>query len=290
MVTKVHGTSFGAESLTKNMNFFTVRTLVDISVDANRDPSDVSQSSLDRFVETVSLRAQPVILGNASVSSEATPSDLPGYAQAGAVALASVYGGSIQSVDVLQAGIGMTAVPTVGFAGGGGSGATATAKVKAVSVAVAVGGADYAVGDTITLAGGTFSSAVVLLVTGVTSGAVSSVEIVDGGSYSAIPANAVAEGSTSGSGDGNATFNIRWGLGSVTVTNAGAGYTSAPLVTLTGATMSGNLPVYTIKFAVEHDAAWSAAALADALNGVNGFIYTSPTTYNNVSVTLNQTL
>lgn len=77
MVEKVHGTSFSGEFLTKNMDFFTVRTLVDIRPSATKDPNEASQVSLDKLVETISTRAQPVILGGVTVSSETDPSDLP---------------------------------------------------------------------------------------------------------------------------------------------------------------------------------------------------------------------
>lgn len=76
--TKVNGTSFPKEFLTKNMDFFTVRTTQDITVDGSNDPADVSQQRLDKLVETISLRAQPVILGEVVVETETAPvSDLP---------------------------------------------------------------------------------------------------------------------------------------------------------------------------------------------------------------------
>lgn len=75
---------------------------------------------------------------------------------------------------------------------------------------VAAGGSGYVIGDTITLAGGTFSTATVLEVLTVSSGAVVTVAIVNPGRYSAAPADPVAQGSTSGGGTG-ATFNMTYG-------------------------------------------------------------------------------
>lgn len=88
------------------------------------------------------------------------------------------------------------------------------------SIAVAAGGAGYAVGDSITLAGTPVGSAPIglpgsLIVSSVAAGAVTGVTIISsvpnrspavGGSYFAQQTNPIAQGSTSGSGTG-ATFN-----------------------------------------------------------------------------------
>lgn len=55
------------------------------------------------------------------------------------------------------------------------------------------------------------------------------------GSYSAIPSNPVEQASTTGSGTG-ATFAMAWGIGSVVITNSGAGYTSTPTATVSSGT------------------------------------------------------
>jgi len=77
---------------------------------------------------------------------------------------------------------------------------------RVTAAAVQAGGANYAVGNTITLSNG-----VVLTVATVTTGAVATVTITNPGSVvtASIPANPVAQVSTSGSGTG-ATFNLTW--------------------------------------------------------------------------------
>jgi hypothetical protein len=65
-----------------------------------------------------------------------------------------------------------------------------------------VGGSGYVVGDTIRDAGGT-----VLTVTGVSSGAVTTLALTTAGTYSSYPTNPVAQASTSGSGTG-CTFDL----------------------------------------------------------------------------------
>jgi hypothetical protein len=71
------------------------------------------------------------------------------------------------------------------------------------------GGTGYAVNDTITLTGGTFTTAAILKVTHVTGGAVDGVGVQNAGAYTIIPSAVapVAQGSTSGSGTG-ATFDV----------------------------------------------------------------------------------
>jgi hypothetical protein len=79
MVTKVHGTSFPGEHLTGNMDFFTVDTLVDIRPSAEGNPAATSQIALDRLVEVISTRAQPILLGGIVVNTGANPGNVPAY-------------------------------------------------------------------------------------------------------------------------------------------------------------------------------------------------------------------
>lgn len=124
--------------------------------------------------------------------------------------------------------------------------ATLTPTMKAVSAAIASGGTDYAVNDTITLAGGTFGTAAVLTVTAVNSGVITAVSLTTAGSYTVLPSNPVAQGSTSGSGT-TATFTMAWGLLSVAVTGGSqAGYTAQSVVVITGGGGSGGSVSLTI--------------------------------------------
>lgn len=67
------------------------------------------------------------------------------------------------------------------------------------------GGSGYVVGDQITLAGGTFSTAAVVTVIQVSSGAISAIEVSNPGAYS-VSATTFTQASTTGAGTG-ATFN-----------------------------------------------------------------------------------
>jgi hypothetical protein len=309
---QVNGTSFPGEHLTGTMNFFTVRTTVNITPNNQTNiladealgigdddgdglyPFAESQLALELLVETFSTNTQPIIMGSVNVTHETAPADLPSYTMGGAVAVPDVFGppgygnssqgGPITDVEVLQAGTGFTAVPTVSFLGNG-SGATATAQLAVVSAVVTAGGTGYVVGDVLTVSGGTFVTAATLTVSAVLGGVVTAVTVTSGGLYTALPANPVAV--TGGHGTG-ATFTVAFGLGAIVVTAGGSGYTT-PVVLLTGGAIAGTIPVYTITFVNEHDLAWDAAAFLDAVNTnvyVAGFVNTSPTTANNISAVL----
>lgn len=143
---------------------------------------------------------------------------------------ASGYG--IQSVVVNTPGT-YTTVPTVSFSGPAPTiPATAVATLGVVGTpTVGAGGTGYAVGDTVSLTQG-----VIVVVASVSSGAVTAWKPIttppsNGGSVTGgtVPANPVAQTSTSGVGSG-ATANLTWGVSQVQVTNGGAGYPSAPAV------------------------------------------------------------
>jgi len=98
---------------------------------------------------------------------------------------------------------------------------------------VQAGGANYALNNTITLTGGTFTTATVLKVTALSGTAVTGCVIQTPGTYSVAPSPVapVAQGSTSGSGSG-ATFNMVYA-------NAAAISVAGPATNLTADAASG---------------------------------------------------
>lgn len=87
-----------------------------------------------------------------------------------------------------------------------------TCPYQAISLgAISAAGSGYAAGDTITLTGGTFSTATIVTVRTVSAGAITAYSISTPGAYTVKPANPISQGSTSGSGTG-ATFTINYGL------------------------------------------------------------------------------
>ena len=176
--------------------------------------------------------------------------------------------GPIASAAVSNRGS-YASIPTLG-ASGNGSGAVLVPHMRALAAAIVGGGSGYAVNDTITLTGGTFSAAAVLTVTAVNAGVITAVNITTVGSYTVLPANPVAQGSTSGSGTG-ATFNITaWGLDTISVSSGGSGYDAGTQLTVTGGggagggtgvitlgTTTGNPAIIPVSFSAELPANYS---------------------------------
>lgn len=159
---------------------------------------------------------------------------------------------SIASIAVDTASTGYTAPPTITFTGGGtGQGATATAKLKVVgTVTITAGGTGYTNGDVLTVVGGTKTTAAVVTVSSVSSGAVTAATITTAGSYSVIPANAASV--TGGTGTG-ATVTLTYGVASIAVTDGGRGFTSAPTVVFSSGSAAATvtlaaLPLEDVKF------------------------------------------
>jgi len=149
---------------------------------------------------------------------------------------------SISAGNVVTAGSYAT-LPSISV-GSPGTGASLSPRMKAVSATIGASGTGYASGDTITLTGGTFTTAIVITVLTVSSGAIATFNISTPGNYTVLPSSPVSQGSTSGSGTG-ATFNVLWGLLSIIVSAGGTGYTalSTPSVTGGGGTGGGVITI-----------------------------------------------
>jgi hypothetical protein len=122
------------------------------------------------------------------------------------------------------------------------------------------GGTGYAANDLVTLSNG-----VTLKVLTVSSGAIATVSVVNAGQVNAgqaVPANPVAQTSTTGNGSG-ATFNLTWGLGQPTIQTGGQGYATAPTATLVGGTGSAGSLTASIAY-------WGNIASA-INNGISGY-------------------
>ncbi|MDE2106557.1 MAG: hypothetical protein KGL39_55595, partial [Patescibacteria group bacterium] len=128
-------------------------------------------------------------------------------------------GSAVTALTVGTAGS-YTTAPTITIDAPTGGGITATAVpiLNVVSATVVAGGSGYAVGNTISLSNG-----VELTVATVSTGAVATVTITLPGSATTLPANPVAQDSSSGAGTG-ATFNLNWGVYAFQITNGGTGY------------------------------------------------------------------
>ncbi len=145
-------------------------------------------------------------------------------------------GSFVSAVTITTPGSYLPAVsPTVTFSiSAGGVTALGTPQFGGLTAVVVAGGAGYVVSDLINLA-----NSMVLQVTGVSGGAVTTaIVIIPGSVDTTIPANPQAQVSSSGAGTG-ATFTVTWKIVGVNVTNPGSGYTSPPMVTFSSGTAAG---------------------------------------------------
>jgi len=147
---------------------------------------------------------------------------------------------SIESITVENPGV-FTAIPGVIVTGTGFGAKVDTVTMKAVGGTLNSGSSGYGgyvVNELITLTGGTFSTAAVIKVKAVNAGLITAWEIITPGNYSVLPSNPVLQGSTTGGGTG-ASFNLTWGILSVSLLAGGIGY--GPKVTVQTSTGSGVL-------------------------------------------------
>ncbi len=148
---------------------------------------------------------------------------------------------SVQSITVAgDYTINPTAIATepVTYISGAGGGTTLTGAqlnvvMGALTAVITVAGSFTVQTTTFTSTGGggdaTFQTALYGVLT---------TTVNTAGSYTVLPANPAAQGSTTGAGTG-ATFTVSWGVNTVVLGIAGAGYTSMPVVAITGGAGSG---------------------------------------------------
>lgn len=100
--------------------------------------------------------------------------------------------------------------------------------LQVVSAVQANGGSGYNINDTLTFSGPNFVTPVIIRVTSESGNVITGFEVVQAGQYTggSVPVNPVSATATSGSGI-NATVNLTWGVGTVTVLTPGV-YSTYP--------------------------------------------------------------
>ena len=155
-----------------------------------------------------------------------------------------IGGESVTSVAVTNPGNGYTTIPTVQFSGATTYGygtlqPAASVKFKAVSITIVDGGTGYAIGDRLVV---NSMPSIVLQVTALSdlvTGIIQTVDIVSAGSYDVPQVGTLTTTGLSGAGQ-MATVTVSNGIESVTVTEAGDGYTTvAPSVAISAPSTPG---------------------------------------------------
>lgn len=184
---------------------------------------------------------------------------------------------AVAAINITNAGTNYTGVPTIALTGGGGTGATATSRMKVLTATAVAAGALYQPGNTITLAGGTSTTAAVLTIDAVKlvsctidnagtgyavndvielaggtstgsaaitvttvggSGEITGFIVSEGGSYT-VTAASLTQAFTTGSGTGAVVGGTVWGVATTTPTTAGV-YSALPSNPAAQASTSGS--------------------------------------------------
>ena len=139
--------------------------------------------------------------------------------------------------EVQDRGTGFNQVPVINVIPANSDGQNAQLKVHMEIETFTIGnvGANYHVGDTITITGGVFIHPIIFVVTTVgNNGAITSFTVQSRGDYTVLPTSPVIQGSTSGAGT-NASFSITsWRVHSNEILNPGVGYTQTPQLQYVG--------------------------------------------------------
>lgn len=145
--------------------------------------------------------------------------------------------GNVSAISVTSSGDSAYGLPTVTVTGANTTQATATVNVKITGVTIRTAGTGYANGNTFFAQVGANTTQGVLTITNVDgNGNVLAVSITTAGKYSTVTtANDYTFPANTGSGTGF-TANLRFGIESVTVNDAGEGYNRATV----GATATAN--------------------------------------------------
>ena len=149
-------------------------------------------------------------------------------------------GGTVTALTVTSAGSAYTTIPTPAITApttAGGVQATATATMSRATSTIVSGGTGYTLNDTITVVGGTFTTAASFTVSAVSGGVVTALAVANGGTYSVLPTGTLS--TTGGTGTGLTLTIDTWSVRGLTITNAGSGYVEQPTVTFSGGGGSG---------------------------------------------------
>lgn len=151
----------------------------------------------------------------------------PDFSQSPPISQNPFVGTGVQFVTVTTAGV-YTTVPSVTFTGGTPVvPASAFAQLQIIGTpTITAGGSGFVVGDTVG-----FGHNIVMSVTGVSSGAITSWSVQGPGAITSgtVPTNPIPQVATTGAGTG-ATMTATWGVGQVVMNTIGSGYVSAPTV------------------------------------------------------------
>ncbi|MHB1558863.1 MAG: hypothetical protein ACYC61_15530 [Isosphaeraceae bacterium] len=154
---------------------------------------------------------------------------LSGGGGTGASITLTVTSGAITGITVVP-GTGYTSPPTAVISDSTGSGGSLSISLSVVSIAVA-GSASYTSAPQVAISGGGTTTGVAYAVAVLAATTLASLTLTDGGNnYAVAPRVAFSDGSNAAA---TGTI-VNGGVGPITVTNSGSGYTTTPVVLISG--------------------------------------------------------
>ena len=152
----------------------------------------------------------------------------------GATAIANIIPTSISSINVTNnGGNTYTSTPSISITPPGSGATIGSIYLRVVQVELVNGGHLYQQGDIITVSGGICIQPIQIQILRVNDcGHIVRWNIINRGSYSVLP-QLNSNNMQGGTGQG-ASFNLFMGIDSITVSNGGTGYLTAPLIKITG--------------------------------------------------------
>lgn len=201
--------------------------------------------------------------------------------------------GKVDSIGVLSSGAGFVDVPTVVIASQGSGAVAGTVKFLTVGISVANSGAEYRIGDVLTILGGSGTSTTAI-VTGINpAGSITGIQLSNPGLYTTLPSLSDVSTNVLPDGGYGATLNLVMGIADIEVDTGGIGYVAPPVVTITstsgiGATAIANISAGTVvNFTVTSlGSGYTSAPTVTLTSGENasGMAVLQPTGVGNISV------
>lgn len=158
-----------------------------------------------------------------------------------ATAIANLaYYGSISSIKLFSHGSGYTDLPSVVMNTIGSGAVVNVVEFSAVAISIASGGADYRVGDILTVTGGTGTSTTATVTSVNSNGSVATIILSRPGLYTALPNLSNASTTVIPHGGSGCTLNLIMGIGGLKIDtilpggSSGSGYADPPVVIISG--------------------------------------------------------
>ena len=149
--------------------------------------------------------------------------------------------GSVSYIVVGSNGNGYHYPPSVQVVAQGSGATTTAATFTAVTVFVNLPGINYAVGDILSVVGGTGTATRATVTSIGSNGSVQTVSLTVGGSYSVLPTLTSVASTVSPGGGSGCTLDLSMGILSLSIGSGGAQYTAPPLINITGGGGAGAL-------------------------------------------------